>query len=156
MQPRTGPLDRGDLAVLTRSIQELRPRVDVLTVIPHWGTQYTTRLVADQRTVARALVDAGADLVVGGHPHVVQGAEIHRGRLIAYSLGNYVFDMDFSQATREGVILELTFWGATLKAAELVPYRIDGRFTPRVLSVREGQPILRRIWTASGRPFSLR
>jgi poly-gamma-glutamate capsule biosynthesis protein CapA/YwtB (metallophosphatase superfamily) len=153
MQPRTGPLNQTDLAAMTRAIRALRPDVDVLTVLPHWGTQYTTRLVADQRTVARALVAAGADLVLGGHPHVVQGAEVHRSGLVAYSLGNYVFDMDFSQATREGVILELTFWGGSLKEARFVPVRIDGRFAPRVLSARAAEPILRRIWAASGPPF---
>jgi poly-gamma-glutamate capsule biosynthesis protein CapA/YwtB (metallophosphatase superfamily) len=154
MQPRTGPLNRADLAALTRTVRTLRPQVDVLTVLPHWGTQYTTRLVADQRTVARALVAAGADLVLGSHPHVVQGAEVYRGGLVAYSLGNYVFDMDFSQPTREGVILELTFWGGTLKAAQFVPVRIDAGFAPRVLSARAGEPILRRIWAASGAPFN--
>jgi poly-gamma-glutamate capsule biosynthesis protein CapA/YwtB (metallophosphatase superfamily) len=153
MPPRTGPLHRGDLSAMTRAIRALRPRVDVLTVLPHWGTQYTTRIVPDQRTVARALVDAGADLVLGGHPHVVQGVELHRGGLIAYSLGNYVFDMDFSQPTREGVIVELTFWGGVLKAAEFVPVRIDGRFAPRVLPAGAGQPVLRRMWAASGLPF---
>jgi poly-gamma-glutamate capsule biosynthesis protein CapA/YwtB (metallophosphatase superfamily) len=154
MQPRTGPLNRADLAALTGTVRTLRPQVDVLTVLPHWGTQYTTRLVADQRTVARALVAAGADLVLGSHPHVVQGAEVYRGGLVAYSLGNYVFDMDFSQPTREGVILELTFWGGTLKAAQFVPVRIDAGFAPRVLSARAGEPILRRIWAASGAPFN--
>jgi poly-gamma-glutamate capsule biosynthesis protein CapA/YwtB (metallophosphatase superfamily) len=154
MQPRTGPLNRGDLSAMARAIRTLRPQVDVLTVLPHWGTQYTSRIVPDQRTVARALIDAGADLVVGGHPHVVQGAEIHHGGLIAYSLGNYVFDMDFSQPTREGVILELTFWGGVLKAADFVPVKIDGRFAPRVLSPSAGRPILRRIWAASGQPFN--
>jgi hypothetical protein len=61
--------------------------------------------------------------------------------------------MDFSQATREGVILELTFWGGSLKEARFVPVRIDGRFAPRVLSARAAEPILRRIWAASGPPF---
>jgi poly-gamma-glutamate capsule biosynthesis protein CapA/YwtB (metallophosphatase superfamily) len=154
MQPRTGPLNRADLAALTRAIQALRTQVDVLIVLPHWGTQYTTRLVADQRTVARALVAAGADLVLGGHPHVVQGVELHRERLVAYSLGNFIFDMDFSRATREGVILEMTFWGGSLKAAHFVPVWIDDRFGPRVLSARAGEPILRRMWAASGPPFN--
>jgi len=154
MQPRLGTLNRTDLRAVTGAIQALRPRVDVLMVLPHWGAQYTSRTVADQRTVARALVDAGADLVIGGHPHVVQGVELHRGRLIAYSLGNYVFDMNFSRATQEGVILELTLWGGTVKAAELVPVRIDAAFAPRVLSAAAGRSILQRIWDASGRPFS--
>jgi poly-gamma-glutamate synthesis protein (capsule biosynthesis protein) len=154
MQPRLGPLNRADLRAFTQAIRALRPRVDVLVVLPHWGAQYTSRAVPDQRTVARALVDAGADLVVGGHPHVVQGAELRRGNLIAYSLGNFVFDMDFSRATQEGAILELTLWGGEVKAGEFVPVRIGADFAPRVLSERAGRPILQRMWDASGPPFS--
>jgi poly-gamma-glutamate capsule biosynthesis protein CapA/YwtB (metallophosphatase superfamily) len=154
MQPRTGPLVPADLERVLDTVRELRSRVDVLMVLPHWGTQYTTRTVADQRRVGRALVDAGADIVVGGHPHWVQGMELRRGAPIAYSLGNYVFDMDFSRQTREGALLELVFWGAELKAAELVPVRIGVDFAPRVASGPAGQAILERIWDASGRPLS--
>ena len=154
MQPRTGPLVPGDLDRVLDTVRALRPQVDVLMVLPHWGTQYTTRTVADQRRVGRALVGAGADLVVGGHPHWVQGVELHRGSLIAYSLGNYVFDMDFSRETQEGAFLELVFWGSELKAAELVPVRIGADFAPRVASGRAGQAILDRIWRASGRPLT--
>jgi poly-gamma-glutamate synthesis protein (capsule biosynthesis protein) len=154
MLPRTGPLVRRDLDRVVRIVRELRPRVDVLLVLPHWGTQYTTRTVADQRTVGRALVDAGADLVVGGHPHWVQGMELRRGRPIVYSLGNFVFDMDFSRRTREGAILELVFWGPELKAAELVPVRIGADFAPRVATGRAGQAILDQVWGASGPPLT--
>jgi poly-gamma-glutamate synthesis protein (capsule biosynthesis protein) len=69
MQPRTGPLVRSDLDRVLDIVRGLRERVDVVLVLPHWGTQYTTRTVRDQRVVARALVRAGADAVVGGHPH---------------------------------------------------------------------------------------
>lgn len=154
MQPRTGPLVPGDLDRVLDSVRGLRPRVDVLMVLPHWGTQYTTRTVADQRRVGRALVDAGADIVVGGHPHWVQGVEIHRGAPIAYSLGNYVFDMDFSRETQEGAFLELVFWGHELKAAEFVPVRIGADFAPRVANGRPGEAILERIWDASGPPLT--
>ena len=54
-----------------------------------------------------------------------------RDALIAYSLGNFVFDMDFSRATQEGAVLELTFWGGDLKAARLVPVVIGADFAPR-------------------------
>ena len=56
-----------------------------------------------QRTVSRRLVAAGADLVVGGHPHWVQGVDAVQGVPIFHSLGNFVFDMDFSTQTMEGV-----------------------------------------------------
>jgi poly-gamma-glutamate capsule biosynthesis protein CapA/YwtB (metallophosphatase superfamily) len=154
MQPRTGPLVPSDLERVLDTVRELRTTVDVVMVLPHWGTQYTTRTVADQRRVGRALVEAGADIVVGGHPHWVQGVELHRGAPIAYSLGNYVFDMDFSRETQEGAFLELVFWGSDLKAAELVPVRIGADFAPRVASGAGGQAILDRVWGASGRPLS--
>jgi poly-gamma-glutamate synthesis protein (capsule biosynthesis protein) len=153
MQPRLGKLSAGDLDAMRDAIQRLRPRVDVLTVLPHWGQQYTSEPVADQRAVARALVNAGADLVIGSHPHWVQGAEIYHGKLIAYSLGNYVFDMDFSRQTQEGVILEVVLWADQMKAARFVPVKIGADFAPRVLSARAGRPILQQIWDASGPPY---
>jgi poly-gamma-glutamate capsule biosynthesis protein CapA/YwtB (metallophosphatase superfamily) len=153
MRPRTGPLDPGDLASMTADIRTLRKQADVVVVYPHWGQQYTAEAVPDQRRVGRALVDAGADVVIGSHPHWVQGAEIYRGRLIAYSLGNFVFDMDFSRPTREGVVLELVFWGSQVKAAEFAPVRIGLDFAPRFLSRSAGRPVLDRMWAASGAPF---
>jgi poly-gamma-glutamate synthesis protein (capsule biosynthesis protein) len=155
MPPRTGPLNEADLRAMRSAVRRLDASVDVVLVLPHWGGQYTNRPEPAQRRVARALIDAGADLIVGGHPHWVQGVELYRDRLIAHSLGNYVFDMDFSRQTREGVILELTFWGSELKAAEFVPVVIGSDFAPRMVTGRTAEPILRRIWQTSGRPFSV-
>jgi poly-gamma-glutamate synthesis protein (capsule biosynthesis protein) len=153
MEPRTGPLDRGDLDQVTGLVRDLAARVDVVIVVPHWGTQYTHRTVRDQRRVARELVDAGADVVAGGHPHWVQGVEVVRGGFVAYSLGNFVFDMDFSRTTQEGALLELAFWGAELKGARLVPYVIGRDFAPRVAPGARGTAILDDVWRASGPPL---
>jgi poly-gamma-glutamate capsule biosynthesis protein CapA/YwtB (metallophosphatase superfamily) len=133
MPPRTGPLDKTDLARVLGAVRRLDRRVDVVVVMPHWGTQYTHRVGPAQRFVGRRLVDAGADLVVGGHPHWVQGTERYRGATIAYSLGNFVFDMDFMQETTEGVALTATFRGDRLRRVELTPYRLDDRFAPRLV-----------------------
>jgi poly-gamma-glutamate synthesis protein (capsule biosynthesis protein) len=153
MQPRTGPLVRADLDRVTDVVRELRSQVDVVLVLPHWGTQYTTRTVRDQRVVARALARAGADVVVGGHPHWVQGMESVGDSLVAYSLGNFVFDMDFSRETQEGAALELTFWGSELKNARLVPVVIGPDFAPRFADGARGRRILDRVWEASGPPL---
>jgi poly-gamma-glutamate synthesis protein (capsule biosynthesis protein) len=131
MPPRTGPLNQADLARVLRAVRRLGRRVDVVVVMPHWGTQYTHRVEPIQRRVGRRLVDAGADLVVGGHPHWVQGLERYHGAVIDYSLGNFVFDMDFMDQTMEGVALTATFRGDRLRGIELTPYRLDGRFAPR-------------------------
>src|SRR4051812_30288715 len=114
MPPRTGPLNAHDLAKMADAVRDLAARVDVVTVLPHWGDQYTRRALPAQREVARTLVDAGADLVVGGHPHWVQGMASRRGSVVAYSLGNFVFDMFWSQQTMEGIALDVVFWGDRL------------------------------------------
>ena len=84
-----------------------------------------------QSRVGRRLIDAGAALVAGSHPHWVQGVEPYAGGMIAHSLGNFVFDMDFMQQTREGVTLTATFWGDELKGVRFTPYVIGPDFAPR-------------------------
>jgi poly-gamma-glutamate synthesis protein (capsule biosynthesis protein) len=150
MPPRTGPLDQAALRRFEASVRRLGRRVDVVVAMPHWGTQYTNRPEPIQSRVARRLVRAGADVVVGGHPHWLQGVEIVRGRLVAHSLGNFVFDMDFMRETQEGAVLELTFWGAELKAAEFVPYVMDDRFAPRFVSGRRAEQVLAVMRATSG------
>lgn len=65
---------------------------DLVIPFMHWGWERELAPTERQRQLARLMIDAGADLVVGGHPHVTQGAEYYRGKLIVYSLGNFVFD----------------------------------------------------------------
>jgi poly-gamma-glutamate capsule biosynthesis protein CapA/YwtB (metallophosphatase superfamily) len=142
MAPRTGPLSSADLARATSAVRRLGREVDVVIVLPHWGDQYTHRPVPDQRRVGRALLDAGADLVVGGHPHWVQSAELHRGRPLVHSLGNFVFDMDWNNEVREGVVLEATFAGTRLVSARFVPYVIGSDFAPRWVSGGRARAIL--------------
>jgi len=153
MQPRTGPLNDTDLRRVLDLVRDVRERADVVLVLPHWGTQYTTETVADQRKVARELVRAGADVVVGGHPHWVQGVERVRGALVAYSLGNFVFDMDFMRETQEGGMLELRFRGSSLARARLVPVVIGCDFAPRVARGARAEVILERVRRASRPPL---
>jgi len=155
MPPRTGPLVEADLDRVTRAIRAAKRRADVVVVMPHWGTQYTHLPELAQRTVARRLVAAGADLVVGGHPHWVQGVDAVSGVPVLHSLGNFVFDMDWAPQTMEGVVLEATFWGARLKAVRLLPYRMDDdSFAPRALRGRDAEAVLADVWSSSTGPFS--
>jgi poly-gamma-glutamate capsule biosynthesis protein CapA/YwtB (metallophosphatase superfamily) len=145
MPPRTGPLDQGDLAHVLRTVRDLARQVDVVVVVPHWGTQYTHTAEPVQSLVGRRLVDAGADLVVGGHPHWVQGLERYDGAVVAHSLGNFVFDMDFMEQTMEGVTLTARFRGDRLLGVELTPYRLDATFTPRRVTGPVAAGILRDV-----------
>lgn len=95
---------------------------DVQIVYIHWGDEYEPVHNDAQETFAYGLIDAGVDLIVGHHPHVVQDIERYQGKLIFYSLGNFIFDQYFSQAVQEGLILELaegkTGWQIALTPVE--------------------------------------
>ena len=84
----------------------------------------------------------------------VQGMDLVRGTVVAHSLGNFVFDMDFMRRTMQGIVLEATFWGAELKAVDLVPYRMDARFVPHVVRGRQARQVLSGVWSSSTGPFA--
>ena len=149
MPPRTGPFSRDDLKALTREVSDLAKRVDIVLVVPHWGDQYVNRPNELQRRVAQRLADAGADAVLGGHSHWVQGMEMVDDTLVAYSLGNFIFDMDFSEPTMQGIALELTLWGGRIMSATPVPAIIDPSFTPRFVGEDRGADILDDVWSNS-------
>jgi poly-gamma-glutamate synthesis protein (capsule biosynthesis protein) len=153
MPPRTGPLDRRELRRFLADVRALDRRVDAVVVLPHWGTQYTNVPEPVQRYVARRLVAAGADLVVGGHPHWVQGMSTVGDAVVAHSLGNFVFDMDFMAETMVGVALETTWWGGRLVAVEPAPYRMDATFTPRWVPWDRAGDVLRLLGETSGPAF---
>lgn len=103
------------IAAITQSIKNLRPRADVVIVSLHWGQEYAPIPTPDQENFARALVDAGADLVVGHHSHVAQKVERYKNSWIAYSLGNFIFDQSFSKETTEGLLLTAVLDSRTKK-----------------------------------------
>lgn len=81
-----------DRANLVAQIQAARPLCDKLFVSFHWGDEYQGLPNERQRGTAHAALDAGADVVLGHHPHTLQGLEVYKGKLILYSMGNFVFD----------------------------------------------------------------
>jgi len=90
---------------LTKKIRELSDSGFYVVVYTHWGEEYATVANNSQKDMAHDWIDAGADLIVGSHPHVVQNFEVYDGRPIAYSLGNFVFDQSFSSEAQVGAVL---------------------------------------------------
>lgn len=103
---------------------------DLVIPFMHWGWEREPVPGERQRQLARAMIDAGADVVVGGHPHVTQGAEYYRGRLIVYSLGNFVFDGFESPEARRGWLLRLTLDRDGLRAWDTLAAQMDEAGTP--------------------------
>lgn len=88
-------------------IKRIRPMVDFLVVTPHWGVEYQKEATDFQIKFAHAFIDAGADLIIGAHPHVVGDVEEYNGKKIFYSLGNFAFDQYFSKETSEGLAVNV-------------------------------------------------
>jgi len=96
-----------DLAAAEKIIKDLAETTDFVAVNIHWGAEYAHQFSKSQQSIGRALIDAGADLIIGHHPHVVQGAENYNGKYIFYSLGNFIFDQYFSPDTQQGLAVEI-------------------------------------------------
>jgi poly-gamma-glutamate synthesis protein (capsule biosynthesis protein) len=122
-------------------VRRVRPLVDVVAVYAHWGLEDEPRPLGDQRRIGRALIDAGADLVVGTHAHVLQPTEWYRGRLIAYGLGNFAFSgMSDTDAHRRGAILEVDVSRSGLVGHRMVDTRLDDDGAPCILGERSLVP----------------
>jgi poly-gamma-glutamate synthesis protein (capsule biosynthesis protein) len=142
----SAPLDLGTLA---DDIARARTAADVVIVLPQWGVEYTASPSARQRDGARVAALAGATLVVGNHPHWVQAHEQIGETFVAYALGNFIFDQDWSVETQQGALLEVTFTGRRLTTTRYVPVRIHDEYQPRLAGPEEAAVILDRIESAS-------
>lgn len=127
-----GPKQAG--ARICSSIVNARKTADFVVVSVHWGREYAASPDHWQRTLARKMVDSGADAIVGHHPHVLQGVEFYRGRPIAYSLGNFVFDQ-LVRKDKEGGLLTIVVVNKRISQTFVSPVLIlNGRAsitTPR-------------------------
>ena len=126
-------------------VQAVRDRADLVVVQLHAGTEYAADPSPDQVRFARAAIDAGADLVVGHHPHVTQTVERYKEGLIVYSLGDALFDIP-RQATRRGHLLRVHATRDGLRQAELWPFWIADPVQPRLLDDGHGEARVRVIY----------
>jgi poly-gamma-glutamate capsule biosynthesis protein CapA/YwtB (metallophosphatase superfamily) len=135
---------------LLKQIANADAEADIVIVFPHWGREYRATPNAAQRALAREWVEAGADLVLGAHPHWAGAMEQIDGRLIFYSLGNLAFDQPWSEPTMQGLIVELTFNGDRLVQAWLHPTLIVEEVQPNLLEHDGGGArVMRRVREAS-------
>ena len=138
-------------ANLKRDIRAARKAgADVVIVFPHWGIEYRAEPVDSQVRLAHQAIDAGADMIIGNHPHWPEGMEVYKGKPIWYALGNFVFDQTWSDHTMEGITLELTFDGKALVQARIRPHVILGKAQANFLDpAGSGKVVMDQVWNAS-------
>ncbi len=143
-QPGTVPevtcwLDERDLARACRDVEEAREKAEVVVTVVHWGVPSPWRAPSHpvvqeyQRVLGKALIDAGADAVIGNHAHEVHGIEFYRGKPIAYCLGNFWIDGigSYPWMGKESLVLRLSFGEGGKPEVEIVPLFLDDDGIPR-------------------------
>lgn len=127
------------------SVEEIRfynPE-SFFVVLVHWGNEYEETNSSAQQKLAHLMIDSGVDLIIGGHPHVVQNIEKYNGKLIFYSLGNFIFDQYFSQETQESLAIGLDIY-PNKKVYNLYP--IDSVLSqPQIMNEEDKKEFLEKI-----------
>jgi poly-gamma-glutamate synthesis protein (capsule biosynthesis protein) len=136
-------LDKEIKDFLRKNIKIVRNKVDFLIISVHWGEELNFYPSPLQIQLGHFLIDSGADLVIGHHPHVVQGIEKYKGKLIVYSLGNFVFASK-SELTKQSFILKTTINKDKKVKIEIIPILIS-KSQPQIISGRNALEILKRI-----------
>lgn len=130
------------LARMKRDIRNLKKKADLVVVNHHWGTSMTHEVMDFEREIAHATIDAGADLVLGGHPHVLQAIEFHKGAAIVYSMGNLIFDFDipfFTDETHDTFLFGCTLTKKGVREPYLMPVTAGVFSKPRLHSPKRGE-----------------
>jgi len=130
-----------DTTSVINEIKNIRDKTDFIIVYPHWGIEYQTQFSKGQQIKAYQFIDAGADAVIGAHPHVIQPIEIYQNKPIFYSLGNFIFDQTFSKNTQQGLAVNIKLENKninyeiiTLESKNLIPYILDNSVREPILS----------------------
>ncbi len=142
-RPGTAP---GYASLVTSDIAEARRKADYVIVSFHWGRELSVMPENYQVRAARSAVDAGADVVLGHHPHVLQGVERYRNGVIFYSLGNFVFGSTSHHADRS-IIARVTL-GNGVRGVEIIPLNVLNRevqYMPSTLTGKDGKRLVERI-----------
>ncbi len=121
-----------DLVAAQKIISDYKNKSDLVIVNIHWGVEYVHKYNTTQSITAHALADSGADIIIGHHPHVVQGLEIYNNKPIFYSLGNFIFDQYFSADTQVGLSLGLSVDVETKKGSVYL-FPMQSRFSEPTL-----------------------
>lgn len=136
---------------IEKDIKKAKQKNDIVIVSFHWGAELMTEPKEYQIKMGHNAIDWGASIVLGHHPHVLQGIELYNNGLIAYSLGNFAFG-SYSKNVKDGMVLSVEFNKGGLNAAKIIPisvYNIDVLFQPKVLKGDEAKRVVSHIKEAS-------
>lgn len=135
---------RVDYDKISSEIKMAKEKCDFLVVSFHWGNEYDFFPSERQKELAHKVVESGADLVIGHHPHVLQGVEKYKDKYIFYSLGNFVFDRQIQKGTNETIITKVDIQDNKIKNIKLIPIKIID-CQPRIAKGKDAEYIIERL-----------
>src|SRR3989304_1687623 len=117
---------------VSRLVSQAKQEADIVICAFHWGVEYTRLPSQNQVDLAHLAIDNGADIILGNHPHWIQLEEVYKGKFITYAQGNTIFDQDWSQETKEGVIYKFEYSGSEVEKIDEKYTIIENNSQPRV------------------------
>ena len=135
---------REEVSQMQKDIREARKQADVVIVSWHWGQSMTSQLAVHQPYLGHLAIDAGADVVLGHHAHVLQGIELYRGKPICYSLGNFVMDGG-APMSMEALVVKCVIAGKRIRSLSFLPANGTRMGEARILPRAEAGPIFREM-----------
>lgn len=145
---KPGVADAYNSTEAVKAIKQANKKADLVIVMAHWGKERETTPDENQKNLGYEFIDAGADLVIGGHPHVLQGLESYKGKWIAYSTGNFIFSRSATAETWKTAIFEATCQKDGNCGIKLLPYHAElGQPVP--MNKKEGTALLREVQSRS-------
>lgn len=141
---------RGNMEAVEAAIRSAKEQYDYVLVSFHWGVEKEDHVNGDQVADAHRAIDAGADMVLSHHPHVIQAVEYYNGKLIAYSLGDFVFD-HYSRKTGEAFVLEAELGPNGVANVTATPVYLDENGKPEYVTGSEARTILERLKAISAK-----
>ncbi|OAB39873.1 hypothetical protein PMSD_02070 [Paenibacillus macquariensis subsp. defensor] len=148
LKGRPGVASAYDPTAALQSIAKARNNADIVIVMAHWGEERALIPNVNQTQLAHKFVDAGADLVIGSHPHVLQGLEQYKGKWIAYSTGNFIFTKSATPSTWKTAVFATTCTPKGECKIKLIPFHAEiGQPVP--MSDKEGQQLFKEMQALS-------
>lgn len=138
-----------NLEKIAQEIAAAKNKSDIVIVFPHWGNEYEEMPSAFEKETQEKLLNAGADLILGNHPHIIQPLIINNAQLTFFAHGNFIFDQEWSEATKKGFVLKTYLYKGRIIDAEMTPIYIKDFGQPEIVTGEEREKMIKDLYKLS-------
>lgn len=140
-----------DEVQIAKEVSDAKNKSDLVIVFPHWGDEYQEIPSEFQKNMQKSLLNAGADLILGNHPHIIQPLSIDGGSLTFFAHGNFIFDQMWSEETKKGFFAKTYIYKGKIIDVEIFPIYIKDFGQPEVVTGAEKEKMLKDLYQLSAK-----